>query len=503
MVASGNFAKQLFISYAHLDNQKLTPEQEGWVSRFHASLDAMLSMRLGRKAGIWRDGKLTGTDIFADEIVSQFPSTALLISIVTPRYVESEWCTREVHEFCEAAQRTGSLVVENKSRVIKVIKTPVESEEHLPQVMRDTLGYAFYIRDEDTPLELDAAYGPEMAQKYNLKVAKLAWDIAQLLRTLETVDPRRLDASTSSEGKPTVFLADCGYDRRDAREAIEADLRLSGYTVLPEKALPMDEAAHVAAVTELLATCSLSVHVIGSSYGVVPDGSSGKSVVVLQNELAMRRSREAGLRRVIWSPEGTISTNAAQQEFISALHTNAELQLGADLVTADLETFKSVVHAALKKLEKPVLPGVPPSQDSASRVVYLICDERDRADTIPLRKLLKARGFTVKIPLFEGPSATLRQANDELLSTCEAAMIFYGTGDESWKRTVEADLKKARAIRGSKTLPPVFTYLAGPATPDKRELIELDERDVINGIEGLVEATMGPFLVSLGEEAVR
>ena len=94
-----HFEKHLFISYAHLDNQPLTEQQQGWVTKLHASLSAMLSMRLGRKAEIWRDVKLAGNDIFADEIVDQFPKTALLVSVVTPRYVESEWCTREAREF--------------------------------------------------------------------------------------------------------------------------------------------------------------------------------------------------------------------------------------------------------------------------------------------------------------------------------------------------------------------------------------------------------------------
>ena len=56
----------------------------------------------------------------------------------------------------------------------KVIKTPVDSEGPLPQVMKDVLGYPFYIfDDEQTPLELDPTYGPDMAQKFNLKV--LSW----------------------------------------------------------------------------------------------------------------------------------------------------------------------------------------------------------------------------------------------------------------------------------------------------------------------------------------
>ncbi len=96
----GSFNKDLFISYAHIDNKPLTPGQQGWISRFHASLEALLSMRLGHTAKIWRDDKLQGNDVFADEIISQFTQTAVLVSILTPRYLNSDWCTREAREFC-------------------------------------------------------------------------------------------------------------------------------------------------------------------------------------------------------------------------------------------------------------------------------------------------------------------------------------------------------------------------------------------------------------------
>jgi hypothetical protein len=114
------FAKHLFISYAHIDNQPLTPEQQGWISRFHASLKAMLSMRLGGPAEIWRDEKLRGNDVFAREIVEQFPHTALLVSVLTPRYLNAAWCAKEVQAFCHSAQHSGGVVVENKSRSPKI-----------------------------------------------------------------------------------------------------------------------------------------------------------------------------------------------------------------------------------------------------------------------------------------------------------------------------------------------------------------------------------------------
>jgi hypothetical protein len=49
------FAKQIFISYAHIDNQPLSPEQKGWITRFHNTLQGFLDTRLGRDAAIWRD----------------------------------------------------------------------------------------------------------------------------------------------------------------------------------------------------------------------------------------------------------------------------------------------------------------------------------------------------------------------------------------------------------------------------------------------------------------
>ena len=87
MASSCKFEKHLFISYAHIDNQPLNGEQDGWVSQFHRSLETMLSMRMGRKAEIWRDLKLDGNDDFGAEILAQFPKTALLISVITPRYI--------------------------------------------------------------------------------------------------------------------------------------------------------------------------------------------------------------------------------------------------------------------------------------------------------------------------------------------------------------------------------------------------------------------------------
>ncbi len=506
------FEKHLFISYAHLDNLPLTEQQQGWVTKLHTSLSAMLSMRLGRKAEIWRDVKLAGNDVFADEIVDQFPKTALLVSVVTPRYVESEWCSREAWEFVKKAEANGGLLVDNKARIFKVIKIPADREDRLPDVMKMSLGYPFYVLDEQqTPLELDSVYGQEYAEKYNLKVAKLAFDIAQLIKEIEKrqATAEATDA-TSSASKPTVYLAECSYDRRDAREALQAELQLNGYGVLPETKLPIEEDAYVSVVRKLLERCQLSIHLVGAKYGVVPDGPSDKSVVVLQNELAIARCQQAPLARIIWLPEGTTSPLPQQQQFIDALLKDAGQQVGADLITADIESLKLVMHSALKKIEAAAAAAAKaasaiasgatagqPASEVGRKLVYILCDERDRKATIPLRKFLKQNGIDSQIPVFEGDAATVRQAHQDMLAQCDGLMVFYGAGDEAWKRSIDSDLRKLPAYRGAKPILANYTYLAGPSTADKTDLIDLEEPNLINALSAFSDTLFDPFLKQL------
>lgn len=191
-----------------------------------------------------------------------------------------------------------------------MVKLPSEGPHALPAIMSQVLGYEFYELDDDkTPRELDPAYGEKSKQDFLRRVAKLAWDIKMLVDRLEADAAGGAPATGAPASRPTVYLAECGRDRRDAREMLEAELTRLGYTVLPDKELPRDETDYVAEVDRLLAQCRFAIHMVGGASGVVPDGSSQKSVLVLQNERAVQRSRTAGLARVIWVPEGTTSSH--------------------------------------------------------------------------------------------------------------------------------------------------------------------------------------------------
>jgi hypothetical protein len=268
--------------------------------------------------------------------------------------------------------------------------------------------------------------------------------------------------------------------------------------VLPDAPLPTDESEYVAAVERLLARSRFAIHLIGSTYGLVPDGPSQKSIVVLQNEIAATSSRGGALSRVIWVPDGTRSDQPAQAAFLAALHTDAAMQLGADLVTGDLETLKSAIHAALKKLEHPEPPRrVEPAAAAGGRArIHVLCDTKDRKDTIALVKHLRD-GAEVTLPVFAGDAAQVREANHTLLMGCDAVVLYYGAGDEAWKFHQQNELRRIRAQRTDDPLPPEIVYLAAPTTDDKDLLVALGEPNLVDARNGLPDAAVTAALAAV------
>lgn len=486
-----NYQNDVFISFTHIDNRSVTDGDKGWITRFHDSLDSMLSMRLGEDVNIWRDNKLRGNDILSDEVIGRLKQSAVMVSVLSSRYLKSEWCTREANVFCQNAIQEGGLSVGNKARIVKVVKTPPGDDlKPLPAALVDALGYNFYVMKDETPYELDGAYGSEYGEKYLLMLGKLAWCLKETLEEIKGAAPKGQD-------KPVVYLGECSFDRAHEHELIGAELTRLGYRVLPGGDLPMkSEADYVAAITDMLSRSALSIHLVGSNYGAVPNGPSQKSVTVLQNELAVARARSNGLKRLIWLPAGTESTYPAQQAFIKALREDENAQYGADLIAGDIEQLKAAIHATLGQIEKPpplstapVAGAAPDMPVDGQPLLYLIYDVKDRDSkaTNPVRKLCTQLGFKVLTPAFDGDAAEIRKTKQDFLATCDVVLLFYGAGDEAWKRAIDAELMKLPGYRQRRPLPKILTYLAGPKTPDKDDLIDMGEPDLINGLNGFSE----------------
>jgi hypothetical protein len=486
------FDSDIFISYAHIDNQPLTPGDEGWITNLHRALEIRLAQLLGEEPKIWRDPKIQGNDYFDTAIVSQLPKTALLISIITPRYLKSEWCRKELDEFSQY----GPIEVERKSRIFKVVKTPVPIDR-TPEQLQRMLGYEFFQLDPETgrPIEFRPEPGTGEARKYWAKMDDLAYDLFQLLESLKTPAAATPAPAAAADG-PVVFLAETTFDLAAERDALRRELLERGYRVLPERPLPLAAEELEKSLQQDLPQCALSVHLVGERYGVIPDGAE-LSMVDLQNRQAIRQSRERGLRRIVWVSRENQPRDARQAAFLDTLRQDPAALEGAEFLQTTLEDLKSLIEARLR-----VPPPEEEKEEDAAGAegeisrIYLICDRDDQEDARSLDDYLFSQGYEVISPLFEGDEATVRQDHQENLCLCDAAIIYYGKATEVWLRAKLRDFLKVAGFGRKKPLAARAVYIGPPARPDK-DRFRTHEAMVIRGSATVSGDDLQPFFAEL------
>jgi hypothetical protein len=501
------FEKDILISYAHIDDEVFIEGDKGWIDNFHRSLEIRLAQLLGEKPKIWRDPKLQGNDYFGDEIVDQFPNIALLISVISPRYIKSEWCIKEVEEFIKACHENIGIRVQNKSRIFKVVKTPVDLNEH-PAPIRGLLGYDFFTIDPQTgrPKEFNKMYGQESELAYWSKLNDVAHDITELLKNMKASNQEKAKSISDKpkEEKIKVYLSQTSRDLLEYRESIKRELQEHGFTVYPDISLPLVVEDFKSQVREMMGQCDLSVHLIGDNYGIVPEGTN-KSTIVLQNDIALNISRDKPLKRLIWFPPDLKPEDKRQSEFIEELNNSEEVQKNADLLESSIDEFKFTLHKHLSEIEKEKTQkntiSAPPgdhASDGAPPMVYLICDQRDLDNIGELEDLLFDEGYEVILPFFDGDEGQVRLDHQENLKTCDAVLIYYGEGNELWMRSKTRELLKIAGYGRPQPLKCKGIVLAPPLMPSK-ERIRAHDTIILDCTNGLTREKINPFIEKVNQ----
>lgn len=479
------FKKDIFISYAHIDDEALIEGESGWITEFHRSLEIRLAQLLGYRPNIWRDKDLDGNHVFSDEILIQLPDIAIMVSIHSPRYVKSEWCVREVNEFYRIAETNIGALVGTKSRIFKVIKTPVDINQH-PIIIQGQLGYEFFKIDPDTgkPREFSKLYGKEAQLAYWAKLDDLAHDLASLLEEInknaekeviirEDIPGVKNVANVSSENsinnqknQRKIFLAETSIDGKEKRETISRLLSDKGFLILPNKNLSLEIDTYRLEVESLINECELSIHIMGSNFGLVPEGTT-KSKIQLQNEIAAKISSENKLQRLIWMPPEINIEDERQVNFIEELKRNENLLTGADFLIGPLEDLEFAIDDKLKKEIKEVVIDDNDFDNDRPKQIYLICDQTDIEAIAPVENFLFDKGFEIIIPAFDGDQTELRLDHQENLKNCDAVLIYYGLGSDLWLRSKTRDLLKITGYGRKKPLTVKTVCIAEPFTPQK------------------------------------
>ena len=468
------FDYDVFISYTHIDDRPLGEGQKGWIAMFAEALNTRLGQLLGEDPRIWRDKKLGGNDRFDREIIDQLVHAAVLVSVLSPRYLKSEWCKRELHTFCERARQSGNLYVDNKSRIFKVLKTPIEQEPEEAKALR---GYLFFRKEPETGRlrEFNRAFGKDLEPEFWRKLDDLAQDIKTLLemiRTGKTVEPTGA----------TVYLAETTSDLAEERDQIRRELEAHGHRVLPDLQLPLAGDELEAAIEGCLDRSVLSIHLIGAVYGLVPEARQ-QSLLEIQNAVATRYSKAGRLSRLVWMPPDLKVDDPRQQAVVAAINNDPDLSVDDSVLETTLEELKTVIHDKLQ-------PGrVRPAEVDALRRLYLVFDEPDKDAVQDLDDYLYDQGLEVMRPLFHGEAAAVRADHHDKLQLADGVLLYFGASDEGWLSRMLLDLAATRSARGVSAV-----YLGAPETKQKARYRTREVDEVIKAFEGFSPELLEGFL---------
>lgn len=499
-----NFDEDIFINYDHDDNKAPIPTYRGWIDTMHESLLTRLTQLIGERPAIWRDVLMGGNDPLSDTIVLRLSKTAFLVSVLSPSYVNSKWCKRELNEFYKRAAENGGIKINNRSRIFKVMKTPIGDDprvdplegsdlpHELRTLLQESLGYEFYETDTMSGKlrEFWPELGPDYLKKFLDRLEDLAQDIKEFIKSQQTI-PSEPSYATS------IYLAETTPELAGERNEIKRTLQLHNYCVLPDENLPFEDSAFEERVRGYLEQSTLSIHLIGSDHTIIPAEEQLRSKLDLKHQLAAERvSRQHELAmdhgyknsqysRLIWMPEGLRAQEKSYQQFIAYLQNDPDVYEGAEVLCGiKLEDLKTLIQKKLKYRREEDAGG------AGRKRIYLVCDRQDLGAVTPLRSYLeRERQYEVLLPFKE--ESEVVSGHKDNLRVCDAVLVFYGGADTIGYKL--KDLGRVSVIRNNRPLLAKGVYVGGPETEQKRSF-HTEQALVMKSFGEFSPKSLEPFL---------
>jgi hypothetical protein len=401
------FENDVFISFGHIDNE--TPSKD-WVTELHGFILGKLRQTCGKDVQVWRDPRLDGQDRLEPTLKAQIAASAMFVSVLSPGYAQSQWCGDEVAWFIGA---NGSDVsVDNKSRIVRAVKSPLIDVPWPAGLEDGTLHYKFFDQDEQSlrTREFSAAATAPTRNDFDRVCEELTQGIATVLRRMRR---RRAPVVPAGPAAKVVFVADVTSDVREARKCVMAELRDRNCQVVEAAATSDRPAAESAQQTAASADqADLTVHILGRYRGVIPEASS-ESIVEMQirvvREARTARAADRPLLQLLWCPDIDADRDAELEKLLGQLEASETDSDSIEIIRGPLSKFK---EALLDILSRRAVEADPAPH---TRSIFLLCHRHDIADPelLQIRSWFLEQGYPADLPVYQGDMAKLLQAEEE------------------------------------------------------------------------------------------
>jgi len=431
------FEYDVFVSYAHHDNEGDSP----WVSRFVEHLKISLKQRLGAPVEVFFDTSSLQGHEHLQALIQKAGASALFLPIVSPSYVLRDWTRHELAAF--------NRLPEADSRIFAIEILPPGERTASPPPLDTLIASPFWHRPQQTiPMTIDPAIDRE---RYLMKVADLAEKLrARLISLRGGPAPRPMPPEPHNDAAaPTVLLGQVTGDLEVEAGLLRSYLEQFGIRVLPEADYSQGGVDFCAAFQADARRASVFVQLLGPwSERRPPDLPDGYACQ--QYDMA----RAANLKTLLWCRPDL-------DETVRTTHRDARLFAAPELVSIGMAEFKTEVLRATQ----PKPPPVKPQPDNS----FIFVDS-DRADLGLARSIaddLERRKKKVYLPIFDGPPEEVLRDVEESMTECSGLVVVFGLSRPTWVRAQLRFASKVGYARRNATKV-IAVYLHPPR--DKEEL---------------------------------
>jgi hypothetical protein len=323
------YTYDIFISYAHLDNLKLPGQQYGWIELFYQSLNLKLAQRVGKMDAVkiwWDSKKLDGSKLFDNSIEEGIRDSALFISLISPGYLQSDYCIKEMDLFYSKsnAEKTGFSVGDN-ARMIKVLLNNIPYAQLPPEFGKAT-GFPFFKSEDKDDFGEPLDYtDPVFAQQlkdlrdslvhiFELFPKSQATAAAEATAAVPATTRLPGDTEPATGSVPgnglSLYFGEVSDSLRTARKRTITELEKNGFTIITNIPPPDEAAAHEQKVRELLPRADLAVHLLDQFPGREIEGGNNwypKKQVELSLELSQSK--------LLWVPADLDENNVEEETY--------------------------------------------------------------------------------------------------------------------------------------------------------------------------------------------
>ena len=469
------YAHDIFVSYAHVDNELLPGTDQGWVTTLVGCIKTRLAQILGRREvfDLWWDPLLSNHVNITPQLLEKLNQTAVLVVVLSPGYIASPWCKKEKDTFLDLIKKHGG------SRIFVVERDIVDQSDRPPE-FTDIKGFRFWIKDREgrRPRILGSPKPDPSDIEYYSLVDDLSDELASELRNLKTTEPAYKTLYTNTSFQPTVFLAQVTDDLENERNSVKRYLKQAGINVLPDTWYSQEPNAFRSAAQRDLEDCKLFVQLLSNVAGKKPDDLP-QGYVKLQIELAQKTN----IPIIQWrNPELKVDSNDSEHSSI----------LVAETVRAEgIEEFKRDI--CQKAFEHPEA-----NAKFGGAFVFVNLESSDRALAEEVCQELVHSGVDYILPVRSTIPADNRRDLEDNLLNCDGIIIIYGQSNVTWVRRQLLESRKVLAMRESPLR--VFAVYEGPPEEKDGLDIKLHNLKVLDFRKGLDKSRLRTFLADLQPE---